>query len=210
MRMAILGPPGSDPRSLAELLAGRLDVPVITMRDLFRYEARVGSARAAAAARYMNAGRPVPFDILLMMISDRVTESDAARGYVLDNLPFGYLKPSALDEALHERGAALDRVVSLRLSDSEALRRLSGRRMCHGCGDLWHVEFTPTLKAGTCDHCGGETCQREADSPESVMIGLISYRPGEARAIDHYNRLGILRSVDATLPASHLLNEALA
>lgn len=209
MRIAMIGAPGSECESIAELLADRLGVPLIAIRDLFEAEPAAGSALAATASRHMNAGELVPSHILTTMLAERLTRPDVAHGYVIDNFPVTGLEPPVLDDLLRERNAPWDRVVHPHVPDAEVLRRLSGRRMCRGCGRPWHVESAPTLKDGICDHCGGETRQREADHTELIAVRLGAYRRSAAPVLDYYDRLGILRVVDATLPVPRLLDEAL-
>jgi adenylate kinase len=77
------------------------------------------------------------------------------------------------------------------------LERLSGRRVCRGCGHNFHTLFDPPKKEGVCDHCGGEVYTRDDDRPEAVQKRLEVYRAQTAPLIDHYRSKGILLDVDA-------------
>ncbi|GAA5176949.1 adenylate kinase [Rugosimonospora acidiphila] len=206
MRLIVLGPPGSDRGTIADLIGEQLGVPVLRVSDVFQAAARANTPAAVQAMRHMNAGELVPEDVSLSMIRDRLSRPDVADGFVLD----GWAQAVPLDGLLSDLGAPLDRVIDLVLSDAEVLRRLTGRRLCRACGKLWHVEFAAPTRPDTCDNCGGELSQREDDSPERVTAGMGSYRPFVAPALDHFRPLGKLISIDATLPQAEIVAVSIA
>jgi adenylate kinase len=84
---------------------------------------------------------------------------------------------------------------------------LTGRRMCRGCGKVWHVEWSPTLVEGVCDRCGGELLHREDDFPAAVAHQLSIYHRNSAPVLAHYRAAGLLISVDATGPTEEIATE---
>lgn len=209
MRLIIIGPPGSERDSVAELIAARLGVPAIRLSDVVKIGVRANSPATAQAMRHMNAGEVVPNRVILAIVRDRLTWPDAASGYLLDGFPHHVVPPVALDAVLADLGAPVDRAIDLVLPDTEVLRRLSGRRMCRGCGRLWHTESAAPARPDVCDTCGGELFRPYNDAPERITGGLQSYRPGMAPTLDHYRSHGKLVSIDATRPVAEIVAEAL-
>ncbi|WP_327004626.1 nucleoside monophosphate kinase [Dactylosporangium sp. NBC_01737] len=207
-RLGVLGVPGSDRETVAEAIAARLAVPLITMRDVIQAEFRAGTAAAAEADRCMRSGNLVPEDVTLSMVLTRLGQDDARGGFVLDNLPGPVFPAAKLDAALAGRGMPLDRVADVVLSDDDVIRRLCGRRVCRGCGRSWHVEFDPPAVPARCDRCGGELFQREDDTPHTVAVKLRIFRSAVTPTVEHYRSRGLLVSVDATLPTGEIAEAA--
>ncbi len=198
-RLAVLGVPGSDRETVAEVIAARLGVVLVSMRDVVQAEFRAGTPAAAEAGRLMQSGELIPDDLALSMLLARLRQADARPGFVLDGFPGGHFPAAKLDAALAPHGMPLDRFVDLVLSDDEVVRRLTGRRVCRGCGRLWHVESDPPAEPRRCDRCGGELFQREDDTERVVALKLEIYRAAVAPTLAHYRSLGLLVPVDATL-----------
>jgi adenylate kinase len=210
MRVIVLGPPGCDRETIAGLVAASAGVPVIRLAGVIQEEVQAESPAGARAMRYMNAGELVPAEVLLGMIRDRLDRFDAVAGFVLTGFPNPLVPAPEFDAMLADLGRSIDRVVDLVLTDAEVVRRLSGRRTCRGCAEVWAAPSAPTAPNNVCDRCGGELFQRFDDRGENVVIGLRSYRPATAPTLSHYLSLGKLVSVDATLPLTEIVASAMA
>ena len=130
------------------------------------------------------------------MILARMGASDSAAGVILDGFPRTLPQAEALDEALKETGEPIDRVLSLRVSEDELVRRLAGRFTCSECQRPYHTEFSPPREPGTCDVCGGKLAQRPDDNPESVRRRLAVYSEQTAPVVDYYRQAGAMAEVD--------------
>ncbi|ADL45414.1 adenylate kinase [Micromonospora aurantiaca ATCC 27029] len=113
MRLAVLGPPGSDRKTIASTIAARLGVPCISLADIVQAEIRASTPAALQALRHMNAGELVPEPVLLSMIRNRLTQPDVAAGFVLDGTPNQAITAVALDTLLSDLGAPIDRAIDL-------------------------------------------------------------------------------------------------
>jgi adenylate kinase len=160
--------------------------------------------------RYMKAGELVPAEVLLGVIRHRLERFDAVAGFVLTGFSNPLVPAPEFDAILADRGRSIDRVVDLVLTDAEVVRRLAGRRTCRGCAMVRPAPSAPTAPDKVCDRCGGELFQRCDDTSESVVIGLRSYHPAMAPTLRHYQSLGRLVSVDATLPPTEIVATAIA
>ena len=143
------------------------------------------------------------------MVRDRLAEADARDGFLLDGFPRNVLQAKVLDEMLDEMGQKLDVVLELVVDDDEVVRRLSGRRTCHSCGHVWHLDFDPPAKPGICDHCDGELFQRDDDKPETVRHRLEVYAEQTAPLVGYYGDRGILHGIDAAGPVEDITERAI-
>jgi adenylate kinase len=213
VRVVLVGPPGAGKGTQAEFIAAHLAVPKISTGEIFRENVAGGTSLGVQARRYMDAGQLVPDEITINMVGDRLAEPDAADGFLLDGFPRTVPQAVALDKLIADLGAGggdgLDVVLELVVDDDEVIRRLSGRRTCRGCGKIWHVEFDPPLREGTCDRCGGELFQREDDKAETVAERLRVYARDTAPLVDYYGAQGKLVGIDATGPVEDVTVRAI-
>jgi len=209
VRLVLVGPPGAGKGTQAEFIAAHLAVPKISTGDIFRDNVARGTPLGVNARRYMDSGQLVPDEITIDMVRDRLADTDAADGFLLDGFPRTVPQAVALDKLLADLGAGLDVVLELVVDDDEVIRRLSGRRTCRGCGKIWHVEFDPPVREGACDRCGGELFQREDDRAETVAERLRVYARDTAPLVDYYGAQGKLVGIDATGPVEDVTVRAI-
>lgn len=213
MRLVLVGPPGAGKGTQAEFLAAHLAVPKISTGDIFRANVTRGTPLGVRARRYMDSGHLVPDEITINMVRDRLAEPDAGDGFLLDGFPRTVPQAVALDKLVadlgSDLGAGLDLVLELVVDDDEVIRRLSGRRTCHGCGKIWHIDFDPPVREGSCDRCGGELFQREDDRAETVAERLRVYARDTAPLVDYYGAQGKLVGIDATGPVEDVTLRAI-
>jgi adenylate kinase len=157
----------------------------------------------------MDDGKLVPDEVTINMVRDRLAESDAADGFLLDGFPRTVPQANALDKMLADLGTALDLVLELVVDEDEVIRRLSGRRQCRGCGKIWHLEFDRPTNEERCDRCGGELYQRDDDKPEVVAERLRVYARDTAPLVDYYGAQGKLVGIDATGPVEDVTVRAI-
>jgi adenylate kinase len=209
MRLVLVGPPGAGKGTQAEFIASTLSVPKISTGDIFRANVSQGTPLGQEAKRYMDSGGLVPDEVTINMVRDRLTEPDAADGFLLDGFPRTVPQAVALDKMLADAGTALDLVLELIVEADEVIRRLSGRRNCHGCNKVWHVEFDPPTREGVCDRCGGQLYQRDDDKPETVAERLRVYERDTSPLIDYYGAQNKLVGIDATGPVEDVTARAI-
>ena len=198
MRLILMGPPGAGKGTQAKVVAEHFGIPAISTGDIFRANVAQGTPLGLEAKRYMDDGKLVPDEVTINMVRERLAEPDAADGFLLDGFPRTVPQALELDKMLADLGTSLDVVLELVVDEDEVIRRLSGRRTCGGCGKIWHVEFDPPTREGTCDRCGGQLFQRDDDKPETIQNRLKVYATDTAPLIDFYGAQGKLVGIDAT------------
>jgi adenylate kinase len=209
MRLVLVGPPGAGKGTQAEFVAAQLAVPKISTGDIFRANVAAATPLGIRARQYMDSGQLVPDEVTINMVRERLAEPDASDGFLLDGFPRTTPQAVALDKLLADLGTGLDVVLELVVDDDEVIRRLSGRRTCHGCGRIWHVEFDPPQRDGACDRCGGDLFQREDDRAETVAERLRVYARDTAPLVDYYGAQNKLVGIDATGPVEDVTVRAI-
>jgi adenylate kinase len=127
VRLVLVGPPGAGKGTQAARLAEELDVPHISTGDLFRANLERETPLGVEAKRYMDAGDLVPDSVTVEMVRDRLTNDDAAKGFILDGFPRTISQAHSLQELLTDRGEELDSIVEFRVPEDELVARLLGR-----------------------------------------------------------------------------------
>lgn len=198
MRTVLVGPPGAGKGTQASYIAKHFSIPQISTGDIFRDNVARRTELGQEAKKYMDSGDLVPDEVTIGMVRDRLDETDAAEGFLLDGFPRTVPQANALEKILADHDVALDAVLELSVPDDEVVRRLSGRRTCRGCGRNWHVEFDQPAEQGVCDACGGELFRRDDDAPDTVRRRLEVYAEQTEPLVQHYGDAGVLRRIDAT------------
>jgi adenylate kinase len=210
VRLVLVGPPGAGKGTQAQFIAAQFAIPKISTGDIFRANVSQGTELGIAAKKFMDAGDLVPDEVTNAMVADRVSEDDAADGFLLDGFPRNVPQAETLDYMLVELCVILNVVLELVVDDEEVIRRLSGRRTCRSCGHIWHVDFDPPTREGICDHCDGELFQRDDDKPDTVRHRLEVYAEQTAPLVAFYAEKGVLVGIDATGPVDDVTERAIA
>ena len=192
MKLILLGPPGAGKGTQAEILCKKLNIPTISTGNILRAAVKNGTPVGLKAKEYMDAGKLVPDEVIIGVISERLAEADCQKGFILDGVPRTI--PQA--EALEKAGITFDAVVSLEISDDEIVDRMGGRRVCASCGAPSHGKNLPPKVEGVCDACGGKLEARADDKPEVVRDRLKVYHKETAPLKDFYAERKLLKTVD--------------
>ena len=192
MKMILLGAPGAGKGTQAERLCKVLDIPTISTGNILRAAVKNGTPTGLKAKAFMDAGKLVPDEVIIGIITERLAEDDCKNGYILDGVP----RTIAQAEAMEKAGINFDAVVSIEVADQVIMERMSGRRVCESCGASYHLVAVPPKVAGVCDSCGGTLVQRKDDAPETVKDRLEVYHKETEPLKDFYAQRGLLKSVE--------------
>ncbi len=198
MKLILLGAPGAGKGTVAKLLT-KLDGSVqISTGDILRGAVAAGTELGKQAKAAMNAGDLVSDDLIMGIMAERLKEDDCKAGYLLDGFPRTIPQAEALKVMLAEMGEELDCAVEIDVARDVILDRLTTRRTCTGCGEIYNVKSNPPAVEGVCDKCGEPVVQRDDETEEAISNRLEVYNNQTAPLVGFYKDEGLLLSVNAT------------
>ena len=142
MKLILLGAPGAGKGTQADIIKKTLGIPTISTGNILRAAVKNGTPTGLKAKEYMDAGKLVPDEVIIGIISERLQEPDCANGYILDGVP----RTIAQAEALEQAGIRFDAVVAIEIPDEKIIARMGGRRVCENCGASYHIVNIPRKK----------------------------------------------------------------
>jgi adenylate kinase len=179
MRLILLGPPGAGKGTQAQHLIGKYGIVQLSTGDMLRAAIAAGTPVGLQAKDIMARGELVSDAVVVAIVSDRIDEPDAARGFVLDGFPRTVRQAEALDQMLAEKGLKLDAVVQLAVDEGILLKRIETRV----------AELTAKGLPVRAD-----------DNAEALKVRLEAYRQQTAPLVEYYRNKGILKTVDGMAP----------
>jgi adenylate kinase len=198
MRIVLLGAPGAGKGTQAKKLIEKYGMPQISTGDLLRAAVKEGTKLGVEAKGFMDRGELVPDTVVLGMVEERLGKDDCKAGFILDGFPRNTAQAMALDDMLKTLGMPVDAALSVDVPFEDLMKRLTGRRTCRECGQMYNVYFSPSSKEGACDKCGAALFQRDDDREETIKKRLDVYSAQTAPLMDYYKAQGILKSVCGT------------
>lgn len=208
MKIIFLGAPGAGKGTQADRVSERLGIPTISTGAIIRAAVKDGTKMGLEAKKFIEEGALVPDNIVIGIVKERLNESDCGKGYILDGFPRSVPQAKALDEM----GVNLDKVISLEVADEAIIERMSGRRVCSGCGKTYHVDYLPSSKGDICDACDGKLITRADDAPDVVRSRLEVYHSITEPLKEYYRdcgKLSIVYGADAIEETTKRTFEAL-
>lgn len=198
MKLILLGAPGAGKGTVAKMLT-KIDGSVqISTGDILRAAVAAGTELGKKAEAAMKAGDLVSDDLIMGIMGERLKEDDCKNGYLLDGFPRTIPQAEALKVLLAEMGEELDAVVNIDVPRDVILDRLTTRRTCESCGEIYNVKSNPPKEEGKCDKCGGNVVQRDDETEEAISNRLDVYNKMTAPLADFYGKEGSLLTVEAT------------
>jgi adenylate kinase len=179
MRLILLGPPGAGKGTQAQRLVERHGLVQLSTGDMLRAAVKAGTPVGRRAKDIMDRGELVPDEVVVAIVSDRIDEPDARRGFILDGFPRTVPQAEALDRLLADKGLKLDAVIELKVDEGILASRVEKR--------------VTEMQAR------GEKVRAD-DNPEALKTRLAAYRTQTAPLINHYGRKQTLQTVDGMAP----------
>jgi adenylate kinase len=192
-----LGPPGSGKGTQAKELAKAYGIPHLSTGDMLREHVSKGTTLGLKAKPIMERGELVPDSLVLKMVAERIERPDCSHGFMFDGFPRTVTQARYLGELLKQHGFKQPFVLHLVIGSSVLMRRLTGRRTCKVCGEIYNVYERPPKVEGICDKDGGELLQRPDDREDVIRERLHAYEKQTAPLVQYYRRLGLLHDIDA-------------
>ena len=204
MNLILLGMPGAGKGTQADLIKNKFHIPTISTGAILREVSNSNSPLAKKVRGFLDAGTLVPDEIIVEMLVQRVEEDDCKDGFILDGFPRNLDQAKALENA----GIAISNVIFLKISESEIISRMSGRRVHLPSGRSYHIVHNPPKNEGRDDETGEELVLRDDDKPEVIKKRLEVYFQETEPLLDFYvNSEIIFDEVDASKSVEDVTNE---
>jgi adenylate kinase len=200
MRIVLMGAPGSGKGTQAQRLVKQFNIPQISTGDILRKHRAEGTELGKRADAIMAKGLLVDDATMLDIIRDRVSQPDAADGFILDGFPRTQPQAEGLTKLMKELGTPIDSVVLFDVGDEELVRRISGRRTCSLCNKVFNIYTAPPATPATdCAEGSSEhqLFQRKDDEEATVKERLRVYEEKTRPVLSYYSGSGLLRTVRA-------------
>lgn len=204
--IVMIGAPGAGKGTQSRLLSEKYGYPQISTGDILREMARANTPLGRKIKETMASGQLVSDDILAEVILARTSQPDCENGYILDGYPRTLNQARLLEELAQKqrKQVYLARVI---VSEEVLFKRLTGRRTCAKCGEIYNIYLRPPKVEGVCDLDGAPLTQRSDDNPESVRRRFEEYRHSTAPLVDYYRQSGRLIEVDGELPVKEVFEK---
>lgn len=194
--IVLLGAPGVGKGTQARRLAEKTGFPQISTGDILREMARADTALGQQIRETQAAGRLVSDEVLAEVIRTRTAQPDCRNGYILDGFPRTLNQAKMLEVLASEQGREIQ-VVKLNVQLSSLMKRLTGRRTCPQCGEIYNIHFQPPHQAGVCDRDGTPLVQRSDDREETVLTRVTTYENATKPLTEYYEQSRRLIKVNA-------------
>ena len=195
MRIILLGEPGAGKGTYSGELVKKYGIPQISTGDMLRAAVKVGTLLGRQAQEFMKKGELVPDSVVIELIHERIQQNDAINGFILDGFPRTVPQAQSLGKMLQGLNISLSSVLKIEVGKTTLLKRLTGRRVCPGCGTTYNVDTMRPQKEGICDKCGKGLIQRPDDRPETIENRLNVYQKETAPLIEFYENQGLLKRI---------------
>jgi adenylate kinase len=186
--IVLFGSPGSGKGTQAKMLTERLGIPHISTGDMLRERIRRGESLDEVAAT-MKSGALVPDDVVNRMVEERLSQPDAAQGFVLDGYPRTLSQAGRFSAWLAARGTR-PVVICLGVDYNIIISRLTGRRQCPRCGTLYNIVSQPPRVVGVCDLDGEKLVARADDREAAIRERLDAYESETRPVLEHFRAGG--------------------
>ena len=191
MNLILMGAPGAGKGTQSEKISEKWGIPAISTGDILRAAIKEGTTLGKEAKSFIDAGKLVPDEVVIGIIKEHLSSDACKNGFILDGFPRSI--PQA--EALEKMGIKIDCVLSIEVEDEVIVERMSGRRICSGCGASYHVKYKAPAKENVCDKCGESLYIRNDDAAETVKNRLETYHTQTEPLKAFYESRGLLRTV---------------
>ncbi|MFV0480261.1 MAG: adenylate kinase [Anaerorhabdus sp.] len=198
MNILIMGPAGSGKGTQSKQIAEDYNIPHISTGDMFRNAIKEKTPLGVEAEQYITQGKLVPDELTIGLVKERLQQEDCQKGYLLDGFPRSLAQAEALEKITQEINRPVELAIHMDVDFAQLAKRITGRRMCKQCGEIYHIDNKPSKVDGICDVCGGNLYQRSDDTEEELQVRLDEYYRNTKPCLEFYQSKGKTRHVNAS------------
>ena len=197
MNLIVIGPQGSGKGEQATRLARQFGLVHVNMGDLFREIAKEDSDRGRIVNEMISVkGKILPDEFTFKILRETLEKKAPKKGFVFDGYPRTLAQLEKFEAYLNQKGENIDRVFYLEVSPETSVKRLSSRRICEKCNEVYNLITDPPKKKGVCDKCEGKLVRRVDDESEVIKKRLEEYQEKTEPIVAYFEEKGILEKID--------------
>ena len=205
--IVLMGAPGVGKGTQARLLQERMSLPQISTGDMFRALSEANTPLANEVRTIQQAGRLIPDNVVIRVVEGRTSQDDCSNGYILDGFPRTAAQAVTLEELAARQGNEI-KAILIDVPTELLAKRLTGRRNCPVCGEIYNIYFKPPKIDNRCDlHPEVELVQRSDDAQEKIRVRLETYENETAPLLDYYAQTNRLHRIDGTRELEEIYRE---
>lgn len=196
MNIILIGAPGSGKGTQSRMFIEKYNFVQLSTGDLLRAAIAQKTELGLMAQSYMDQGKLVPDEVMIGLVDGYMT-SQAGKSVIFDGFPRTVAQAESLNAMLDKRANKIDKVVYFKINPQILVKRLTGRRTCSKCGEIYHIETKPSSKGHLCEKCGGSLTQRPDDREEVISERLAQFEKSTGPTIEFYRKNGNLAEIDS-------------
>ncbi len=205
--LIFLGAPGAGKGTQAREVSKKFAIPQISTGDILREAVRKQTPLGLKAKAVMESGALVPDEVVCGLVEERIAEPDCGKGFILDGFPRTIAQGEFLGKTLQAKQRGNPLAVNIRVDLDVLLKRLTGRRTCSVCGEIYNVYFNPPKKEGVCNKDGGNLLHRADDNEETIRQRLTAYDQQTKPLIEYYRGQSFLHEVEGNRDPEEIAKE---
>lgn len=209
MIIVLLGAPGAGKGTIAGKLEVILNIPTISTGDILRKEVNRNTVLGNEVKRYLLSGELVPDQLIIKIVENRIIQKDCKQGFIFDGFPRTLQQAGSLEELCNNKNIMIDKVLFLDVPNSVIVKRLSGRRICSQCGEIYNIHENDLKIEGRCSQCQGKLVHRDDDKVETVMERLEVYENETLPLVSYYEKKGVLVRINANQSIEKVTDDVL-
>ena len=196
--IVLMGAPGAGKGTQARLLQERMGLPQISTGDIFRALAEANTPLANEVREIQQAGRLIPDQVVIRIVEERTSQDDCRNGYILDGYPRTAAQAGMLEDLAARQGNGIEAIL-IDVPTELLMKRLTGRRTCPVCGEIYNIYLKPPKVDNRCDrHPERELLHRADDAPEKIQVRLETYANETTPLLSYYESSNRLHRIDGT------------
>jgi len=196
LNIILIGAPGSGKGTQSRMFIEKYNFVQLSTGDLLRAAIAQKTELGLMAQSYMDQGKLVPDEVMIGLVDGYMT-SQAGKSVIFDGFPRTVAQADSLNAMLNKRASKIDKVVYFKINPQILVKRLTGRRTCSKCGEIYHIETKPSSKGHLCEKCGGSLTQRPDDREEVISERLAQFEKSTGPTIEFYRKQGNLTEIDS-------------
>ena len=198
MKLVLLGAPGVGKGTQAKKFSKHFNIPHISTGDILRKEIKKGTELGKKAVQFVESGKLVPDTVIIEIIKNKIGNSSSEKGFLMDGFPRNLKQSKMFSDMLDKMGIKLDKVINIVVGSDEIIERLSRRRTCGVCHEIFSIDNKDRSSNAKCPKCGGDLIKRKDDDIKVIKNRLEVYEAETKLLTDFYARKGLLINIDGS------------